>query len=272
MGRLHRLFGGHGTRRQALSAGRRFAAASLAVAGIAASNVSAVTPAAATPPSPPAWQTSATYEGANSFRSIACPTSTHCVGVGGNLSYDLHGMAGHVLTSDDAGATWTERQVPAGTVGLTGVACPSASDCFAVGSGGGGQSGSIVQSDDGGTTWTTSSVPTTESFTGISCPTSLECLATGFARGSGTQSQWAIPVLFETANGGATWSSLELPTLLGVLSAISCPTSAACVAVGRLNALNDADPRFRNWRRSRPDRERVRIDMDVDTTDRSVSG
>ncbi len=58
------------------------------------------------------------------------------------------GQRGHVLLSDDGGATWAQAAVPVST-DLTAVHCPTPSRGWAV-----GHDGVVLSTDDGGRTWT----------------------------------------------------------------------------------------------------------------------
>jgi photosystem II stability/assembly factor-like uncharacterized protein len=135
--------------------------------------------------------------------SVSCPSPSHCVAVGAK-----------VLLTTDGGSRWTVMSVPdAGP----NVDCPSRSVCFSGWAPG-------VKSTDGGRTWKTQSnkiaFETYGSINQISCPTTSVCYAatTGY--------------LLRTANGGASWTPLILPSTRNTMIwGVSCPTASSCGVV-----------------------------------------
>ena len=115
------------------------------------------------------------------LRAVSCPTTSNCWAAGYNTGERL-GIptfkAGVVVTTD-GGKTWTRQPLPNGTSILSGLSCPTATKCWAV-----GDSGPLADDDpavvttDGGGTWTTESVPTAVFVLwDVSCPTSQLCVA-----------------------------------------------------------------------------------------------
>jgi RHS repeat-associated protein len=154
-----------------------------------------------TPPNP----SSTTYE------NIACADDSHCVAVG----------YGAVAATSDGGSTWTDETsgLPSGlgSLKLSGVACPSASDCYAAGS----LSGSdyVVVSTDGGHTWSqVYSTASSQAFPQLSCPSTSVCWA-------------ALGGLVETTDSGSTWSAASTPSSSPDAFAVSCATTTACWAL-----------------------------------------
>lgn len=77
---------------------------------------------------------------------LSCPTTNHCVTVGGDGEYGDGDDFGY--TTGNRGSTWSRATIEGGGVGLTGaVSCPSARDCIAMGAGG------SLFTTDGGTSW-----------------------------------------------------------------------------------------------------------------------
>ena len=116
---------------------------------------------------------------------------------------------------------WTSQSV-SGIGELAGVACPTSTECFAV-----GDASYILQSTDGGTTWTRTATPVAVTdLADITCPSASTCYAVGNLNA-------AVGVILATTNGGTTWVSQALPP--GVanigLSAVSCSSVTQCVAV-----------------------------------------
>jgi photosystem II stability/assembly factor-like uncharacterized protein len=118
-----------------------------------------------------------------SLSGIACPNNNLCVAVGDRSKKPLSG--GTILTSGDGGITWTIRDdsLLGATGYLTGVSCPSAHACVAVGLAFNGANqpigGTILTSVDAGVTWASRITAPTQTLYGVSCPSITECLAVG---------------------------------------------------------------------------------------------
>jgi outer membrane protein assembly factor BamB len=110
------------------------------------------------------------------------------------------------------------------TQALFGVACPTATNCFATGDG-----GVVLATTDGGGTWSPQSAPTASRLTSIACPNASTCYAVG--EGGTTVA---------TTDGGGTWN-IQLPYgTLNWLYGIVCPTSSTCLSVGHGDSPSDA--------------------------------
>jgi WxL domain surface cell wall-binding len=131
------------------------------------------------------------------------------------------GLGGHAL----AAGTWT-AQSSGTSQNLNGVACPSTSNCFAVGT-----SGTIVATtNEGSSSWTIQgSGITTNSLNGIACLSTTSCYVVGaFVNGAGK-----IQILV-TADG-STWTTQNTNiNTFASLSNIACPGTSpiTCFAVG----------------------------------------
>ncbi len=116
----------------------------------------------------------------------------------------------------------------------TGISCPSTTVCFAVGNV--SEGGAFTEMN--GAVWSTPTlVSGVATFSGISCPGLSTCFATGESTGSSP-----APVVEETTNSGAGWSSWTPTTSTGTItsvSSISCPATSEC-SVGGV-ALGDPD-------------------------------
>ena len=134
-------------------------------------------------------------------------------------------------------AAWTSQTVPSGAGGLYGVACPSASDCSAVGGAGTlPGAGVILATTNGGTTWTSQTVPSgAGGLYGVACPSASDCSAVG---GAGTLP--GAGVILATTNGGTTWTSQTVPSGAGGLYGVACPSASDCSAVGGAGTLPGA--------------------------------
>jgi hypothetical protein len=175
---------------------------------------------------------------------ISCTSTTACVAIGNDAptsnpdGADQYGFA-EVLS----GATWTVSSpfaYPSGVivVSMDAITCLSATSCVAVGNSdfGSGDEAGIAYTLTG-TTWSgVGGFGPTSNFlalSSISCTSITACLAVGFVSDSPSY----IPrLLVETLSSGS-WSATEpsnpsLGSGGAELSAVSCTTSTACVAVG----------------------------------------
>ncbi len=64
----------------------------------------------------------------------------------------------------------------------------------------------------------------------VDCPSVLRCWAVG------SSSAAASAAVVTTTDGGATWKVQPVPSSVGYLAAIACPTTRACTAVGQFGA------------------------------------
>jgi photosystem II stability/assembly factor-like uncharacterized protein len=200
------------------NSGRGGSQAALA-GGATTSSTTAPAPAPPTTPTtipsaPPAGSWSLAGAIPVAMNALSCLTPTACVAVGGTAS------AAIFLTAD-AGATWTQVVPPAGAPSLNGVACPSASECLAVG----GES--VLTSTDGGALW--SSQPLGNgTLAAISCPTAATCVAVGAIPPVPNSPCYSSGASFATVNGGSTWSATT--TTCTALTGVSCASTTACEA------------------------------------------
>jgi hypothetical protein len=164
---------------------------------------------------------------------VACPTLTDCIAVG-----DYYNQTGNwfQLAEHWNGSHWTIQPLPspsgAKSSYLTGVACPSATACFAVGFDNGAPPGSGLVQAWNGSHWTIQPTPTPTGATSsdllsVTCPSPTECTAVGDAIAHGTAGS-----LVEHWNG-STWRIQATPKpTTTILYAVSCPSTNACTAVG----------------------------------------
>jgi hypothetical protein len=138
------------------------------------------------------------------------------------------------------GAAWRAQPVPnparASGNGLSGVSCPSPSDCTAAGQGNGSGTPITLGERWTGTRWNLQAVPSpvgaaNNQLSGIACPATDACAAVGTvgpASGGATEALWW---------NGRSWRLQHIPTLPGAsLNAVSCVSETDCVAVGASNA------------------------------------
>jgi hypothetical protein len=187
----------------------------------------------------------ATGAAANTYlSSVACPSSTSCVAVGGYTDAAQH-QQGLLLTR--SGTSWTAVRAPrpagAETVGVESVACPAVSSCVAAGGYLDSSSHSFGLLFYGhGSSWKALKVPLPanalpdQAFNGtqlisVACGSASSCTAVGYYAGpEGAQLGLIL------SGHGSTWKAVEAPPAAkgdyGILTAVTCPTAATCVAAG----------------------------------------
>jgi photosystem II stability/assembly factor-like uncharacterized protein len=190
--------------------------------------------------------------------NLWCSAAGTCLVAGYVPTTAGHGQ-GAVALSTDGGQSWALATVPAGVGLLQSAVCPTATTCLAAGTTGTTISdvvpaqGELLHSTDGGHTWTTTgaspssaaSATSTSTTTnasagagtfpvddvfGIACPSARTCALVG-TKWSG-QPAVATGAVAESRDGGATFAAAPSAYIPLALSALSCPPSAGCVAVG----------------------------------------
>jgi photosystem II stability/assembly factor-like uncharacterized protein len=194
--------------------------------------------------------------------SIACPSVVRCYAAG---TIDDEGPS--VLETTDSGSRWTSQTVPPAlgdaafaVGGLTDIACPSTSVCYAV-----SEDGDYVVSTDSGSDWTIGQGSDDGSVVegggglnpygdAITCPSTTMCVTNGTSKNLGPDS---IPTgILVTADSGRTWISERTPLLMGVFG-VSCPSTRVCFAIGaggigshEFGAVISSTDGGRSWRTS----------------------
>jgi photosystem II stability/assembly factor-like uncharacterized protein len=195
------------------------------VGGLVLVAVAALVVAGCTP-----WASQSVPSGTPDLFGISCPSTTHCVAVGGGPDV---AEPSAIATTDNGGATWSTQQLPTATAQLTSVSCPTTTNCVAVGGGfASATPATILTSSDGGSTWVSRPAPSGFEFVqgqGVSCASSTDCVAVGSpVTGSG-----ATTDVLATTDGGATWVSHSTGPI--GLSSVSCASTTNCVAVNYSN-------------------------------------
>lgn len=153
------------------------------------------------------WMNHSSVSPPPAIYGIDCPTTTSCIAVG---------SGGTVLTSEDNGQIWQQRDSSI-TETLLDVDCPTTTFCIAV-----GEYGVIYTTADWGNSW---QIPDYKALpydlAAIDCPTTETCIAVG----SGG-------LLLRSTDQGLSWFRLDANTP-GNLYDIHCPTTNTCVAVGQ---------------------------------------
>jgi photosystem II stability/assembly factor-like uncharacterized protein len=172
------------------------------------------------------WTNPALPAGVGYLNDLSCASSSFCMAVGETLD----GTGGTAVSTSDGGASWTRSTLPSSQTPLSLIACDAPGDCLAVSEDG------VLRTVDGGGSWSsTSGAGTAFPASGMACPTPTSCVAVGgMAPGDGNPTA----TITVTADGGATWAEVPLPTYpqdassSGALQAISCGSTTTCTAVG----------------------------------------
>jgi photosystem II stability/assembly factor-like uncharacterized protein len=101
------------------------------------------------------------------------------VAVGGNTDF----TTGAVIATTDGGRTWVPQAIPSNSGPLTGVSCPTATNCVAVGVNGntsGQLSAQILATTNGGATWVAQVAPSSAAeLLEVTCQSAASILAVG---------------------------------------------------------------------------------------------
>jgi hypothetical protein len=179
----------------------------------------------------PAGATSTTLTG------VKCQSVTSCFAVGNY--HTLTAVKTLILrwTPTSGWAVMTSAN-PGGTVndiGLNGIACPSATSCYAVGSYDNGVAVRTLVEHWNGTNWAIQVSPTgtgaiDSNLTGIACPALTTCIAVGeFQISSGAQKTLVLRY------NGTAWAVAASPNPSGTLAGfngVACYSPTGCIAVG----------------------------------------
>ena len=159
--------------------------------------------------------------------AVSCPTATQCMAVGSNGA-SLPG-SGVVVSTTDAGATWSVATTPQNALVVSSVTCASPADCTVVVSD--GTSTWSAHSADFGHSWVQEGnlpalfLPGNE----LTCMTGGTCLDAGYVPSSNGHGEGAVAV---SADGGQTWALATVPAGLGVLQSTACLSASVCLVAG----------------------------------------
>ena len=168
---------------------------------------------------------------------VSCPSVGFCMVVGNYYNSSGGGM----LADTWNGSAWSAVAAPALPTGtnsgsLSGVYCPSAGFCVAVGSYYNSSGGGEFADTWSGSAWSAVAAPafpngTTGSLNGVYCPSASFCMAVGsYYTSSGIPGELA-----DTWNG-SSWSAVAVPTAPTgssySLYGLSCASTTFCVSVG----------------------------------------
>lgn len=164
----------------------------------------------------------------SSLDSIACPSASECIGVGGSL----RGFRGQTLAERWRNGRWRLVSTPdPRNSDLVGVSCPSAHLCLAVGTYEKPSPESAALAEKwNGHSWRLLRPPSPPQggLTGVDCVSSHDCWAAGFKNGGSSRET----ALFERWNGHS-WSVHPLPgSRLDFFESVSCSSASDCWASG----------------------------------------
>jgi hypothetical protein len=84
-------------------------------------------------------------------------------------------------------------------------------------------------------TFTTTALPAgVQALQGVDCASDARCWAVGST--SGTAKAASTATIVTTTDGGSAWTVQPVPATVGYLSAIACPTTRSCTAVGQVGS------------------------------------
>jgi len=188
------------------------------------------------------WSVQATPNPAGAASSylnaVACPSATVCTAVGNSITSS---RTYATLAERWDGQRWAIQPTPNPPAAVTGtelsaVACPSVTDCIAVGHYWDGSAPRAFAEHWDGTAWAIQPIPappgaTSTFLTGVACPSRAMCLAAGNSQSSAGD---FLP-LAERWNGTA-WAAEPMPHPAGsrysLPAAIACASANACTVVG----------------------------------------
>ncbi len=167
---------------------------------------------------------------------LTCVAGGACIDAGYVPTSNSHGQ-GAVAVSADGGQTWALASVPSGVGVLQSTACLSASICLAAGTTGTTVSdvvpakGELLRSVDAGHTWVSSSgaLPVEDVY-GLACPSTDQCAMVG--------TEWfglpavGVGAVGQSIDAGVTFRGSTTSYIPFTLTAVACPSAAACIAVG----------------------------------------
>jgi hypothetical protein len=174
--------------------------------------------------------------GTGDLGAVSCATARRCwaVGIAGPNPAPATG-ATVITATTNGGTTWKPQEVVGGsTPQLSGVSCPSATDCMAVGSNGASLPGSgvVITTGDAGTTWNAVASPQNAlAVLSVTCASPNDCTA---VVSDGT-STWAA----HSPDFGQSWQQEgNLPTTFQPENDLTCVAGGLCLDGGYLPTTN----------------------------------
>ena len=167
---------------------------------------------------------------------LTCMAGGTCIDAGYAPTSNSHGQ-GAIAVSADGGQTWTLASVPSELGILQSTTCLSTSVCLAAGTTGTTVSdvvpakGELLRSGDAGHTWTRSGkTPPVNDVYGMACPSAAQCVMVGTVwYGFPTVDVGAVA---QSVDAGVTFKESPSSYIPLTLTAVACPTTTRCIAVG----------------------------------------
>jgi photosystem II stability/assembly factor-like uncharacterized protein len=199
-----------------------------------------------------AWALATVPPGTGVLQGVTCSTATSCLAAGttGTSVSDVVPAQGAVLYSADAGHTWT-TSAPIATPATPTTSTPGATPAATTTSAPGATPAATTTSTAPSTTSSTAPASTTTTSTtagkgaqtpaapapfpvddvfAVECPSARVCVLVG-TNWKG-QPAVATGAVAESRDGGATFRAAAAAYIPLALSALSCPTTTGCIAVG----------------------------------------
>lgn len=132
------------------------------------------------------WTVRAHPASVGSLQTVACPTASECIVT--EIRKASATRTGAILRTANAGRSWS-MTVLRRAAALAGLSCPSAKECYAVGSSPTGGRSMLISTKNGGRTWKRKVL--TAGLTSITCASPVRCVALGFG------------LIMSTTDGGA---------------------------------------------------------------------
>lgn len=193
-------------------------------------------PVAETLPAEARSSTTQSVPGMRHVRDVWCMADRSCLAVGATTE-----RSGAVVVLHATGGNGPLRPVP-GTQSLSGITCPQAGNCVAVGQGDTGAV--VVDVDPTGTPGAVRTVPAASDVHDVACPTAQTCIATGQVWQSMDFYPYSrsFPV-FVVITDGQPAPAQRFPRGADRLIGISCPSATTCLAagIGRLAVLSEVN-------------------------------
>jgi len=186
----------------------------------------------------------------NTLTGISCASARKCIAVGSSVNGDMAAMP---LAERWNGRRWAIQRIPdpagLGFTSLRGISCASARACKAVGRSANldDDAALVVAERWNGRRWAIQRIRSPAGFvfsslSGVSCASARACIAAGFSAGNETVAS-SVP-LSERWNG-VRWAIKNVPVpgaaTASHLTAVSCTSARACVAVGFYQDSTGAD-------------------------------
>jgi hypothetical protein len=174
----------------------------------------------------------------DSVVTMTCASDGKCIAVTYAGSAGTSGPI-NTVRSTDFGRTWVTE--PSASLLLAGgqlfASCGDTVHCMMVGSGS-SKNVVIASTANGGQTWQVGAAPAgwDTYASSMSCATGSDCYV---STNDDSNSNAADAVIEATSDAGATWTTLNLPTVngagLGMVQPLSCPSADGCIGVGALS-------------------------------------